>query len=163
MAGISHIDKHGSGPAVRQLCMGERALTLLDMFQKAADLPDPQSMTVYGVINGDAHDHVTMQFPRAASSERAIAEWAVRFGGTIASCEMAGDDGWELWVKTEFPFGAMKAEAFAHIPLPDKEASPHSGKVHQPGTRQGCEACMAECFCGTAGVLCVHCTGYPPF
>jgi len=163
MAGISHTDTNGSGPAVRHLRMTVRAFALLEMFQDADGLPDPQSMTVYGIIDGYDHDEVSMQFPKAASSEHAIARWAMRFGGTITSGEMAGDDGWELWVKTEFRFGALKAQAFAHIPLPDREAMPHSGDIHKPGSRTQCDACMGECFCSTAGVLCVYCIGFPPF
>src|SRR5262249_88822 len=122
--------------------MGGLAAELVLMFAQAADLPDPQSATVYGILQGHVHDQVTLCFPRQADSAEALAAWASVFGGVIQSNTTKGDDGPELWVKTTFPWMHLRVEAFAHIPIP------HADYPHEPGTRSECAACMAVCFCG---------------
>jgi hypothetical protein len=172
MAGISHIDTcpacNGSGASLRPLGMGVRTVSVLDMLVEARDLPDPSSITIYGVIDGYDLLSVTLQFPAAEPSERAIVAWALRFGGVVVANTMDGDDGPQLWVKTEFTWQDAKVDAFAHIPLPQTEAIRHIGKPHAPGTRHSCEACMAACYCGPDGYTpdgqpCVQCVGESPF
>ena len=162
MAGTTHIDPslsgYGSWPGISPSRMTVLAAALLEMFQAAACLPDPSSIIVFGVLNGRAHDHVSMQFDPAQPSERAVVEWAQRFGGTITGHVETADDGSRaLWVKTEFPFGPLRAEAYTHIPLPDDgEAIAHADYPHEPGRLHGCPACEARCHCTPGDAQCVY-------
>ena len=94
------------------------------LLMEATGLPDPSSVTIYGVLEGYAHDEASLQFPRADESSKALALWAERFGGVITAKTMKRDEGPQLWIDVEFTFrDTLRVTAFAHIPLPLPEAT----------------------------------------
>ena len=115
---------------IRELShMGSLAGNLTFLLAEAAGLPDPQSVTVYGILGGRAHDEVSLQFPPVAASTEAIAEWALRFGGVIVSTPMDGEKGRRLYVRTRFTWQEfLRVEAFTIFPLPQPEATTSAGQ-----------------------------------
>jgi hypothetical protein len=110
--------------------IGGVAAELVLMLARAAGLPEPTSISVYGIIGGYVHDQVSLQFPGQADSAEALAMWATMFGGVITSSTKDTKDGPQLWVKTSFPWMHLRVEAFTHIPLPEPEATKHADRCH---------------------------------
>jgi hypothetical protein len=99
--------------------MGSLTAAITFMIAEAAELPDPEHMSVFGIIKGRVHDSVTLQFPPVEASTEAIALWALRFGGVVRS-EVDDYEGVPtLWVRAEFTWqDFLRVDAFALIPLP---------------------------------------------
>ena len=119
--------------------MGSLTAGITFLFAEAAGLPDPDDLTVFGILNGRVHNTLTLQFAPAEASTEAIALWALRFGAVIESRtvvqEMAGDteDNVQLWVSAEFTWqDFLHVHAFAHIPLPVKEATASTVQDSEP-------------------------------
>jgi hypothetical protein len=105
------------------------------LLMEATGLPDPQSMTVYGVLEGYVLDEASLQFPRTGESRKALALWAEHFGGVITAKTMERDEGPQLWVDVEFTFrDVLRVTAFAHIPLPLPEAAHDAEQASDPQT-----------------------------
>ena len=74
---------------------------------------------------------ISIQFPPAKPSMKAIARWALRFGGIVISEPRQGQDGPETWCRTEFSYYGVAVRAYARIPaqhgqhLADQE-NPHA-------------------------------------
>src|SRR6266567_8500045 len=79
-------------------------VTLIFDLAETAGLPDPCSMTVYGIIEGRVHDYVTLQFPAVDASRTALVEWVLCFGGVLSSEIKQRETGPQLWVSAEFTF-----------------------------------------------------------
>lgn len=100
--------------------MGSLAAAVTFMFAEAAGLPDPGSMTVYGIIDGHVHDEVSLQFAPEEASTEAIALWALRFGGVVQSKVDDYKGVPTLWVRTDFTWQEfLRVCAFAAVPLPE--------------------------------------------
>jgi len=103
--------------------MGSLNTAVTSLLAEAAGLPDPGSMSVYGILNGSVHDSVTLHFAPVEASTEAIAQWAIRFGGVIASWTDDFQGVPTRWVRTKFTWpGLVEVDAFAAIPLPQYEA-----------------------------------------
>ena len=104
--------------------MPRLAVALLILLEEADGLPEPEAVTIYGVLFGHVHDELSLSFPDVPGSAKALAQWAERFGGVITSEVKQRDTGPQLWVKVKFAYlGAVRVDAFAHIPLPETEAT----------------------------------------
>jgi hypothetical protein len=103
--------------------MGSLTAAITFLFAEAAGLPDPETVTVYGILNGHVHDSLSLHFaPREASTE-AIALWALRFGGVVRSHVDDYQGVPTLWVRADFTWqDFLPVDAFAAIPLPQQEA-----------------------------------------
>ena len=130
--------------------MGGLAAELVLLFAQAADLPDPQSAVVYGILGGFVHDEVSLQFAPREDSAQALAIWATAFGAVIECSTEARKDGPERWIKATFPYMHLTVVAFAHIPIP------HADYPHQPGRLYDCPACEAACHCTQGDAECVY-------
>jgi hypothetical protein len=100
-------------PEIPPIPIGALAVGLCDLFQRAADLPAPSSVTLYG----GGIDCMTLQFVPEPASDKAIALWARRFGGEVTRKVHTDDRGRERWVKARFDWRGVDVDAFAHIPL----------------------------------------------
>jgi hypothetical protein len=103
--------------------MNGLAVTLAVLLEEAAGLPEPSSVTIYGILEGCVHDELSLHFPRVPESQEALVLWAVRFGGVITAKTMERETGPQLRVDVTFTYrDAVQVDAFAHIPLPLTEA-----------------------------------------
>jgi hypothetical protein len=103
--------------------MNGLAVTLAVLLEEAAGLPEPSSVTIYGILEGCVHDELSLHFPRVPESQEALVLWAVRFGGVITAKTVERETGPQLWVDVTFKYrDAVQVDAFAHIPLPLTEA-----------------------------------------
>jgi hypothetical protein len=115
--------------------MGSLTAALTFMHAEAAGLPEPGDMCIFGIINGDPHDAVTLQFSPEEASIEAIVAWAARFGGVVQSDLHNDTDVPALWVRTDFTWqDFLRVTAFAHIPLPAPEAIPGAEQDSEPVT-----------------------------
>ncbi len=112
-----HIYDPASGPALPDLPplpMGVLVVGMADLFQQAADLPAPTSITVYDT------QHVSMQFAQDKGSVRAITRWAARFGSVMTTRpgKVRYDDRLDtgIWYQAGFGYYGITVEAFAFIP-----------------------------------------------
>jgi hypothetical protein len=82
-----------------------------NLLEEAADLPQPRYLTV------SSTQSISLQFPDAPSSYRAITRWALRFGGVLTSTPCKDDSkGPRTWCRVEFDYYGIRAEAYAIIP-----------------------------------------------
>jgi len=106
------------------------------MFAEARDLPDPSHMLAWGIVNGHVHDSVSLHFAPEEASTEAITLWALRFGGVVESHIEDSEYSHhvpELWVRADFTYlEFVRVDAFAHIPLPVKEAIPDAEQDSEP-------------------------------
>ena len=130
--------------------MGALTAEAVLLFAQAADLPDPQSMVIYGILDGFALDEVSLQFAPREDSAQALAIWATMFGGVVECSTQACAEGPQRWIKATFPYMHLTVVAFAHIPIP------HASYPHQPGRLYDCPACEAACHCTPGDAECVY-------
>ena len=103
--------------------MGSLTAALTFLLAEASGLPDPQSVTVCGILSGHVHDEVTLHFPSDEASTQALALWALRFGGVVQSHVGDLHGAPTLWVRLDFTWQEfLHVDAFAAIPLPETEA-----------------------------------------
>jgi hypothetical protein len=115
--------------------MGSLTAAITFMLAEAADLPDPESVTVYGILSGHVHDEVSLQFAAQAESTEAIVLWAQRFGGVIESKSLDFGDGTKQLVRAKFTWqGFLSVDAFVIFPLLDPEAITSSEQDSVPET-----------------------------
>ena len=115
---------------IRELShMGSLAGNLTFLLAEAAGLPDPGTVTIYGILDGHVHDQVLLQFPPVAASTEAVAEWALRFGGVIQSTPLGDGNRRMQYVRTRFTWQEfLRVEAFTIFPLPQPEATTSAGQ-----------------------------------
>ena len=115
---------------IRELShMGSLAGNLTFLLAEAAGLPDPGTVTIYGILDGHVHDQVLLQFPPVAASTEAVAEWALRFGGVIQSKPLCEGNRRMQYVRTRFTWQEfLRVEAFTIFPLPQPEATTSAGQ-----------------------------------
>ncbi len=114
MTSIHIYDPASDGPPLPDLPplpMGALAVGLASLLQEAADLPEPQFITVSDT------QHIDLQFAGNPASLRTLTRWALRFGSVITSQPCQGDTGTETWCRTEFGYYGVEINAYAHIPV----------------------------------------------
>ncbi|HUC23938.1 MAG TPA: hypothetical protein VMA73_14615 [Streptosporangiaceae bacterium] len=106
------------------------------LFFDAAGLPEPGSMTVYGVLDGHVHDQIVLQFPPVAESTDAVTEWANRFGGVVQSTPLKDDKhGRTQYVRAEFTYAEwLSVKVFTVFPLLETEAIASAEQDSEPET-----------------------------
>jgi hypothetical protein len=83
-----------------------------NLLEEASDLPQPSYITVHHRTQS-----IGLQFPAEASSYRAIARWAHRFGAVITTAPVGDDgDGLRTSCSAEFDYYGIRAQAYAIIP-----------------------------------------------
>ena len=97
-------------PDLPPLPMGALAVGLVNLLQEAADLPEPQLITVSDTQN------ISLQFAGDPASLRTLTRWALRFGSVITSQPHQGSTGTETWCRTQFAYYGVEISAYAHIP-----------------------------------------------
>src|SRR6266571_224580 len=98
--------------------MGSLHFQAAQLFLTACGLPDPQTVTVWGVLDGYFHYEISLHFPSGQPGKDAITEWAAAFGAKVTESPGAVQDSPVLFVRTEFPFRNVHVTALAVIPLP---------------------------------------------
>ena len=129
MTSIHIYDPASAGPGLPNLPplpMGALAVGLVNLLQEAADLPEPQLITVSDTQN------ISMQFAADPASLRTLTRWALRFGGVVTSQPHPGTTGPETWCRVEFGYYGVEVNAYAHIPAP-----PAGGLPETPGLGDG--------------------------
>jgi hypothetical protein len=115
--------------------MGGLAASLVFLLAEAAELPDPEHMSVFGILNGNVHDSVSFQFWPDRAGGEAVVSWGLAFGGVITANTVTTDDGaLERWVRTDFTWHDLEVAAFTHIPLPSAEAITATDHQAEPET-----------------------------
>jgi len=115
--------------------MGGLAVALVVLLDEGADLPEPSAIDICGILYGHIHDHIDLWFHGEAATEMAIALWASRFGGVIEAKPQEGKTGPELWARTTFTFmDAVTVNVYAHVPLPQTEATDNTAQASDPET-----------------------------
>lgn len=115
--------------------MGSLTAAITFMLAEADGLPDPETMTVYGILSGRVHDSLTLHFAPHEASTEAIALWALRFGGVVQSLVEDFRGVPTLWVRAEFTWQEfLSVDAFAAIPLPYAEAITSMDQDSEPET-----------------------------
>jgi hypothetical protein len=108
-------------PEIRH--MNGLAIALALLLEEAAELPDPETVTIFGILDGYVHDDFMLQFPPVPESQWALVLWALCFGGVITAKTKECETGPQMWVDVKFTYrDAVRVHAFAHIPLPQTEA-----------------------------------------
>ena len=113
MTSIRIYDPASDGPLLPDLPplpMGALAVGLVNLLQEAADLPEPQYVSVSDSQN------ISLQFAGDPASLRTLTRWALRFGSVITSQPHPGKTGTETWCRTEFAYYGVTIDAYAHIP-----------------------------------------------
>jgi hypothetical protein len=82
-----------------------------NLLQEAANLPQPRYVSV-----SEAGQHIDLQFGETQASSRALAQWAHRFGGVIASQPHDGERGQRTYCTATFDYYGLTIEAYAFIP-----------------------------------------------
>jgi hypothetical protein len=136
--------------------MGSLFFQAAQLFLTAYGLPDPETVTVYGVLDGHVLDEISLHFASTQPGKDAITQWAAAFGSKITETPGSLGDDPVLYVRTEFPFRAATVSAFAVILLPEPEAIPHADYPHQPGTLYDCPACESSCHCTPGSAQCIY-------
>jgi hypothetical protein len=120
-------------PELPPLPIGALAVGVVNLLQEAASLPPPRSITVCDT------QEITVQFAEDPDSLRAIARWALRFGGVLVSEPHHDENGRWTYCHTEFSYFGVAVTACAFLP-----ASP------APRHRQTEDA---GCICGDPGCI----------
>lgn len=128
--------------------MGGLLFQAAQLFLTACGLPDPQSVVIYGVLDGHTLDEISLHFPAGQPGKDAIAEWAAAFGAEVTKTPGTSGDRPVLVARTEFPFRNITVTAFAIIR--------HADYPHHPGTLYDCPACEAACHCTPGSAQCVY-------
>jgi hypothetical protein len=114
--------------------MGTLTAVITVLFAEAADLPDPESVTVWGILNGHVHDNLSLHFAPIEASTEAVALWALRFGGVVQSHMDDYQGTPTLWVRADFTYQEfLGVTAFAAIPRPEGASIPR-GQDSEPVT-----------------------------
>ena len=91
----------------------ELAVGLTDLFSKADGLPLPTLVIIYQSTQG-----FSLQFAKSASSYRALAAWAQRFGAVVASEDRTDPQGQPCrYVQITFDWFGVEVQAYAYIPV----------------------------------------------
>ncbi len=93
------------------LPIGALVAGTLNLLEESGGLPQPVYLTV-----SDSQS-VDLLFAPDPSSLRAIARWAMRFGGVMTSEPHRGKSGPETWCRVQFDYYGVAVCAFAHIPV----------------------------------------------
>ena len=137
-------------PDLEPLPIGSLVVGTLNLLYEAADLPQPQQISVSDLQSVD------LQFASEQTSLHALARWAMRFGGTVTSEPHEGrNGGLETWCRIRFDYYGVAVTAYAHVPVAEA-AHNHSSYPHQPGRLHDCPACEARCHCTPGDAECVY-------
>ena len=111
MTSIHTYDPDGTElPELPPLPIGVLVVGTTYLLRQAADLPQPDYITIY---DGQA---VSLQFAKEQASLRAVTRWALRFGSVLTSQPGEGTDGPETWYRAEFDYYGIAVTAYARIP-----------------------------------------------
>jgi hypothetical protein len=107
-------DAKADGPASEKLTplpLSALVIATWNLLEEAADLPQPWYLTV------SSTQSISLQFPDAPSSYRAITRWALRFGGVLTSKPATDQSkGARTTCALEFDYYGIRADAYAIIP-----------------------------------------------
>jgi hypothetical protein len=92
------------------LPIGALTVGAAELLQEAADLPQPEYVTL------SVTEHIGFQFSPDRSSFTAITRWALRFGGVLASDPYHDTDGPQTICSLEFSYFGVQVDAYAFIP-----------------------------------------------
>jgi len=81
-----------------------------ELLRQAADLPQPRLIFIY---DGQA---VSLQLAPEQASAQAVARWAHRFGGVIASEPIQAEDGPRMYHRVDFDYCGIAVTVYAFIP-----------------------------------------------
>ena len=123
-----------TGQTITELShMGSLTTAVTALLAEAAGLPDPTSMTIFGIINGHVHDAVTLHFAPVEASTEAIALWAIRFGGVIGSWTDDLNGVPTRWVRTKFTCqGSLKSTRSRPSRFRSRKPSPTAEQDSEP-------------------------------
>jgi hypothetical protein len=113
MTSIRTYDPAAAGtalPALPPLPIGALAVGVANLLQDAAQLPQPRYIALFDP------EQITMQFPPAKPSMKAVTRWARRFGGIVTTETRQGTNGPETWCSTRFSYYGVTVKAYARIP-----------------------------------------------
>ena len=103
-------DAGAAVPALSPLPIGALAVGAQNLLQEAADLPAPCFVAIFDTQS------IHVQFEPERPSLKAVARWALRFGGIVMTIPQQGENGPETWCHTEFAYYGVAVGAYAHIP-----------------------------------------------
>jgi hypothetical protein len=92
------------------LPIGALMVGAAELLQEAADLPQPEYVTI------SVTERIGLQFGSDRSSFAAITRWALRFGGVLTSDPYHDTDGPQTICSVEFSYFGVQVEAYAFIP-----------------------------------------------
>jgi hypothetical protein len=110
---IRTYDPATAGPSLPPpppLPIGALAVGVANLLQDAAQLPQPRYVALFDP------EQITMQFPPAKPSMKAVSRWARRFGGIVTTETRQGKTGPETWCSTRFSYYGIPVKAYARIP-----------------------------------------------
>jgi hypothetical protein len=113
MTSIHTYDPANAGAALPELPplpIGVLAVAAAELLQWAADLPQPHYISIFRTQS------ISLQFVPEQASVRAVAQWARRFGGEVASLPIEAEEGPKTSHRTEFDYYGITITAYAVIP-----------------------------------------------
>jgi hypothetical protein len=97
-------------------------------FADHVGLPQPQYCTV------SSTGSIDLQLPGEKASLDAVRLWASTYCAAMTSDSHQGDDGPELWVRTQFEDDGVTVMVYAHVPVPQAEPITSTGQDSGPET-----------------------------
>lgn len=92
------------------LPIGSLAVATCNLLDEAAGLPQPRFIDISDT------QHIGLQFAPDISSVRAMARWALRFGGHLITEPGMGKRHSEIWCRLTFGYHGVDVKLYAHIP-----------------------------------------------
>ncbi|MGI9006631.1 MAG: hypothetical protein ACR2FU_10625 [Streptosporangiaceae bacterium] len=92
------------------LAIGVLVAGAVDLMQQGYDLPQPQALTVSGTQS------ISLLFASDETGAKAVARWAMRFGGVLTRHIHQSPQGPHLHCVVQFDYYGVRVEAYAVLP-----------------------------------------------